>query len=463
MDFNKLYPLTATQILALFKQNTITVEYYARSLLHRIYERDSVVKAWIHLDPELVLSQARALDKIPQDERGPLHGVGIAIKDVMNTKDMPTQFGSPLYKGNHSGFDSSTVSILRQAGALIFGKTTTSEFTITSFGPDTTNPHDPNRTPGGSSAGSAAAVADFQVPLSFGTQTGGSIIRPAFFTGIFAMKPTYNAISPEGQKTCTATIDSSGFFARSMEDLQLLADVFTLKDDSPLEEVPLKEARVALMKTPVWPQGGPGTIATMEKAANILRSRGVKVEGVSFPPEYGDVDALKRMHSVVANSDAQEAFLREYRMDKTKLAPEIRHLVENRCNYTRKERVQATDKYASMRTIFDDIAAKYSAIITPSVVDEAPLGLGDFGSAAFNWIWTGLHMPVVHIPAFAGDHGMPVGISVVAGRFCDQHLLMISKVLGEPLMAEGGWNLEPVYSVLSTMKLGPSFDMNSSL
>ncbi|KAL5325135.1 hypothetical protein ACEPPN_006258 [Leptodophora sp. 'Broadleaf-Isolate-01'] len=430
MDFNKLYPLTATQILALFKQNTITVEYYARSLLHH---------------PELVLSQARALDKIPQDERGPLHGVGIAIKDVMNTKDMPTQFGSPLYKGNHSGFDSSTVSILRQAGALIFGKTTTSEFTITSFGPDTTNPHDPNRTPGGSSAGSAAAVADFQVPLSFETQTGGSIIRPAFFTGIFAMKPTYNAISPEGQKTCTATIDSSGFFARSMEDLQLLADVLALKDDSPLEEVPLKEARVALMKTPVWPQGGPGTIATMEKAANILRSRGVKVEGRG------------------GNSDAQEAFLREYRMDKTKLAPEIRHLVENRCNYTRKERVQATDKYASMRTIFDDIAAKYSAIITPSVVDEAPLGLGDFGSAAFNWIWTGLHMPVVHIPAFAGDHGMPVGISVVAGRFCDQHLLMISKVLGEPLMAEGGWNLEPVYSVLSTMKLGPSFDMNSSL
>lgn len=294
------------------------------------------------------------------------------------------------------------------------------------------------------------------------------------------MKPTYNAISPEGQKTCTMTIDSFGFFARSIEDLQLVADVFALNDDGPLKDISLKEARVAFIKTPVWPRAGPGTIAAMEKAATILESHGVKVEQVSFPSEFSDVDALKRMHSVVANSDAQEAFLREYRMDKTKLAPEIRSLVENSSNYTRKERVQALDRYASMRPIFDKIAANYSAIITPSAVDEAPLGLNDFGSAAFNWFWTvsallliiqlflanfvqGIHMPVINIPAFTGAHGMPIGISVVAGRFFDQHLLKISKVLSEPLMAEGGWKIEKPNSAWGTMTLGPDFGGNSSL
>ncbi|EXJ87257.1 amidase [Capronia epimyces CBS 606.96] len=437
----RLYSLTASQVLRLLKNDTITVEQYALSILGRIEERDSIVKAWTYLDPQLVLSQARALDQIPPGQRGPLHGVAVAVKDVMNTKDMPTQFGSPLYEGNQPGFDSSAVAILRYAGALILGKTVTTEFTATNMGPNTTNPHDPNRTPGGSSAGSAAAVADLQVPLGLGTQTAGSLIRPASFTGIFAMKPTFNAISTEGQKTYSVNVDTFGFFARSMEDLQLVADIFALKDDELPSSVILKDARVALIKTPMWDKAGPGTDAAMEKAATILKKHGVKVEEVSFPPEYSDGKALKRMLEIIANSDAQAAFLREYRMDKTKLDPIIRGFVENSANYTRKERVQALDRYASMRPIFDEIAADFSAIITPSVPDEAPLGLDDMGSPAFNFIWTGLHMPVIHIPAFIGAHGMPLGISVVAGRFFDQHLLAISKALSEPLMAEGGWKI----------------------
>lgn len=172
------------------------------------------------------------------------------------------------------------------------------------------------------------------------------------------------------------TVDSSGFFARSIEDLQLLADIFALHDDGslPLREPPLKAARVAFIKTPVWPRAGPGTAAAMERAAEILERHGVAVEEVSFPSEFSDLNSLKRMHSVVTNSDAQEAFLREYRMDKTKLHPQIRSLVENRANYTRKERVGALDKYASMRPVFDNIAANYSAIITPSLLMRLPLG-----------------------------------------------------------------------------------------
>jgi Asp-tRNA(Asn)/Glu-tRNA(Gln) amidotransferase A subunit family amidase len=324
-------------------------------------------------------------------------------------------------------------------------------------------------------------VADFQVPLSLGTQTGGSIIRPASYTGIFSMKTTYSSISTEGQKTCTLNFDSFGFFARAVDDLQLLADVFGLHDDEPLEDISLKEARVAFIKTPVWPKAGPGTIAAMEKTATILESHGVKVEEVFFPEEFSDLESLKQMHSVVARSDAQESFLREYRMDKTKLDPEIRDLVENTFNYTRKERMQALDRYTSMRPIFDRLVANYSAIITPSVVDEAPLGLDDFGSAAFNWFWTvrnfllivqlfltnfvqGIHMPVINIPAFIGAHGMPIGISVVTPRFRDQHVLKISKALSEPLMAEGGWKIEKPNSSVGTMTtLGSDYAHKLSL
>lgn len=268
------------------------------------------------------------------------------------------------------------------------GKTTTTEFTVLNAGPNTTNPHDPNRTPGGSSAGSAAAVADFQVPLSVGTQNGGSVIRPASYTGIFAMKPTLNAISAEGVKVVSFNIDTCGFFARSMEDLQLVADVFALGKDDPLKTVSLKEARVAFIKTPLWPMAGPGTIAAMEKAAKILEKHGVKVEEVDLPSEFGDAQSLKRTHKTVLNVEAQASFLIEYRMDRTKLDPKIRGLVENISNFTVKETVEAMDRYASMRSTFDKFAADFSAIITPSAIDVAPCGLGDMGDSSFNFLWT---------------------------------------------------------------------------
>ncbi|KAL8656477.1 MAG: hypothetical protein Q9226_002650 [Calogaya cf. arnoldii] len=374
--------------------------------------------------------------------------IPIAYDIIHFLSDMPTRFGSPLYQDNQPGSDASTVAILRSAGALIFGKQTTSEFTIVKSGPKTINPHDPNRTPGGSSAGSAAAVADFQVPISVGTQTGGNVILPASFSGVFAMKPTYNAISTEGQKPCTITLDTFGYFARSIEDLQLITDVFALKDDGPYLDMSLKEARIAVMKTPNWLCAGPGTIAAMRKAISILQDCGAKVEQVPFPTLYDGFSSLKRMNAAVVNSECQTAFLKEYQMDKSKLNPGIRGIVENGFQYTRKEVMQALDKYASMRPIFDKIAADYSAIITPSAVDEATLGLHDMGGSAFNWFLTGLHMPVINIPAFTGANGMPIGISVVTGRYTDQYLLKISKVLSEPFMDKGGFGreeLEPTY------------------
>ncbi|SMQ53068.1 unnamed protein product [Zymoseptoria tritici ST99CH_3D7] len=437
----KLHTLTATQALALIKNDSVSVEQYAEALLSRIEERDATVRAWTYLDKQLVLTQARELDKVPSAQRGPLHGLAVGIKDIINTKDMPTQFGSPLYQGNQPKFDASLVSVLRSAGALIMGKTTTTEFTVLNSGPNTTNPHDVNRTPGGSSAGSAAAVADFQVPLSIGTQNGGSVIRPASYTGVFAIKPTLNAISPEGVKVVAFSIDTCGIFARSLDDLQLLADVFRFPEEG-LPKLPvLQEAKVAFVKTPLWPLAGRGTVEAMSKAAEILKRHGVEVEEVELPTELSDADVLRRTQKVVLHTEARSAFLPDYLLDVdgTKVDPRIRGYIDNVSDFTISETRAAVDRYASFRSAFDDFAAKYSAIITPSAQDIAPLGLGDMGDSSLNFLWSGLHVPVVHIPAFTGEHGLPVGLSIVAGRFHDQYLVKISKILGEPLMAEGGW------------------------
>ncbi|KAJ8123921.1 hypothetical protein ONZ43_g238 [Nemania bipapillata] len=352
-----LYTLTAVQVRDLLNNNSLTVEDYARSLLDRIRERDGTIKAWAYLDTAFVLNQARALDQIPQDQRGPLHGLAIGIKDIMNTK----------------------------------------------------------------------------VPLSLGAQTGGSIIRPASFTGVFAMKPTHEAISTEGQKMFAPTFDTFGFFARSVGDLQLLADVFALKDDEPPQEVPLDQVSVALVKTPMWESAGPGTVSAMNEAEKVLTSCGVHVEEVSFPPEVANVEELKRIQKVITVGEAEVAFLREYRVNKTGLAPEICDIVENVSNYTKREQVQASDTYANMRRIINNLADKYSVILTPSAIDEAPLGLGNMGSATFNTLWTGFHMPVINLPVFHGPNGMPVGVSLVASRYRDQHLLKVSQILGEAL------------------------------
>ncbi|KAH7128870.1 amidase signature domain-containing protein [Dactylonectria macrodidyma] len=421
------YKLTAAQVLELFKADVITVESFACSLLDRIHKRDSIPTS----DPSFVLSQARGLDNIPKNQRGPLHGLAIGVKDVMNTKDMPTQYGSLIYQGHGPSSDASAVAILRAAGALIFGKTTTTGFTLTNAGPKTTNPHDPNRTPGGSSCGSAAA-------------TGGSIVRPASFTAVFAMKPTFNAISPEGCKSIAPTFDTFGFFARSIEDLQLLAGIFGLLDDGAPYNIPLEEVSVTLMKTPMWSLAGPGTISAMSEAVKILRDNGINAGDVCFPPELANADSLMRIQKAITYGEVQASFLREYRLGKANLATEIREIVENTSNCTRSEWIEDFDRYAGMRHIMNKLATNYTVILTPSAVDEAPIGLHDMGSASFNTIGflanldQGFHMPVINVPEFVGTHGMPVGLSFVGPRFCDQQLLKTCKALSEVLVLGGG-------------------------
>ncbi|WYZ33937.1 hypothetical protein EsH8_I_000213 [Colletotrichum jinshuiense] len=438
------YRLTATQVSAKIRAGELTVEEYARSLLSHIEKRDPVVKAWEYLNPEQVIEQAKQLDAVPPEKRGPLHGVAIAVKDVIYTKDMPTQHGSPIYANDAPQVDAGSIIVLRQAGALLLGKTTTTEFAATVKGPKTVNPHSAStgttRTPGGSSSGSGAAVADFQAPIGLGTQTGGSTIRPGSFNGIYALKPTWNSISREGQKIYSLILDTLGFFARSVEDLQLMADIFDLKDDeAPNDAFAVKGAKFALLKTVVWPQAGPGTQAAIAKAAELLKAHGAEIEEIEMAPELDD---LPKWHGTVLHSDGRPAFLPDYRAAKDQLNEFLVSHVENSNKITRAEQLEAFDNIAIARPKVDKMLSGYDAVLVPSVVDEAPEGIESTGSAAFNGLWTALHVPVVNIPGFKGPNGMPVGVSLVAPRYRDRHLLTVSKAVGDIFEVEGGWKSE---------------------
>jgi Asp-tRNA(Asn)/Glu-tRNA(Gln) amidotransferase A subunit family amidase len=299
---------------------------------------------------------------------------------------MPTQFNSPIYTNDAPKVDAGSIMVLRKAGALILGKTTTTEFAATTAGPKTCNPHNSKRTPGGSSSGSGAAVGDFQAPIGLGTQTGGSTIRPGSFNGIYAFKPTWNSITREGQKIYSLIFDTLGFYARSVVDLELLADIFAIDDDASVStDFAIKGAIFALLKTMVWPNVGPGTSAALDKAISLLREYGAEVEEISLPEHMNN---LPEWHRIVLSSDGRTAFLPEYTVAKDKISDQLVGHVENSGKISRKSQLKAFDNIAAARPVVDEILGKYAAVLTPSVPDEAPLGIEKTGSAAFCSIWT---------------------------------------------------------------------------
>lgn len=383
----ELWQLTATQILPLLLQNQVTVEQYAKSLLSRIQDRDEEVKAWVYLNPELIIAQARQLDAIPLNQRGPLHGIAIGVKDNILTADMPTQYNSPIYYSNlPSSVDANCVRILRAFGALIFGKTTTTEFAATSIGNCnqnfTRNAHAANRTPGGSSSGSGAAVADFQVPIALGTQTGGSVIRPASFNGVWGIKYTWGAVSNEGVGPYSVTCDTLGSLARSTEDLELISRVLRVEDDdmsSRTSTVSLKGAKIAFCRTHVWDaKAGPNLKSIWNQAKVLLQKAGAEIEDLELP---GDFARVSEWHANMLAGEGRNSFLGTYLLGKENLAPSLQGYVDNRGNVSRRALSEAHDGCARLRPVWDKVASGYAAVITPSVPDEAPLGLDSTGDA----------------------------------------------------------------------------------
>jgi Asp-tRNA(Asn)/Glu-tRNA(Gln) amidotransferase A subunit family amidase len=423
--------LTAEMLNVHLERGAMTTRDLAHACLARIEARDATVRAWSHIDRALVLTQVAELEKQPR--RSPLHGVPIGIKDVILTKDMPTQYNSELYEGSFPKIDAACVSILRAAGAVILGKTDTVEFASTGRKALTRNPHDLARTPGGSSSGSAAAVADFHVPLALGTQTGGSMIRPASYCGVFAMKPTWGLVSAEGAKSFSPTLDTIGWFARSAGDLKLMYDLFD--PDGPAEEPPLSlaGARIAICRSPFWGQAEDATRDAMAVAEAALRAAGAVVSDLELPEMF---DGLAAAQLVVMDGEGRRSFLSEYRMHEDRLHPNLRAYVLNPKGVGLGDLKDAYDLAARCRAEFDRIAGDYDAVLTPSTVGAAPLGLAETGAMTFNAMWTLLHVPCINWPVFTTAEGLPVGLTLTGPRFSDRRLLAAAAAV-EPLRQAG--------------------------
>ena len=423
--------LTASEAARLIAAGSLTAESLTRATLRSIVARDPAVKAWCHVDGDAALRQARELDKRPV--RSPIHGIPIGIKDVIDTSDMPTQYNSPLFTGHRPSLDAAAVATLRAAGAVIIGKTDTTEFAAAGRRAATRNPHDVARSPGGSSSGSAAAVADGQVTLALGTQTGGSIIRPASFCGSFALKPSWGAVSREGAKIYSVTLDTIGWYGRAPEDLDLLCEVFGLHDDAPVRPVTAAGARIAICRTPDWDSATPGTPEALDAAAEGLQRAGATVTTLTLPPAF---DGLGEMQRVVMHAEGRAAFLSLARMMPHGLHDDFHARVENRDGYSRRRLLDAYNHAAACRSQFDAIAGTFDAVLTPSAPGEAPLG-DDPGNAVFNRVWTLLHVPCVNLPGFYGPSGLPIGVTLTSPRFTDRQLVATACALA-PVMAAAG-------------------------
>ena len=420
--------LTASEAVAALRIGDLTAERLAQACLDRIDARDDEIRAWSYLDRDLVLKRARALDAATV--RGPLHGLPVGVKDVMQTVDMPTQYNSSLYQGHFPQVDAACVSLLRSAGALIFGKTDTVEFAATGRRAATRNPRAMDRTPGGSSSGSAAAVADGQVPLTLGTQTAGSVVRPASFCGVWGIKPTWGLINREGSKIYSNTLDTMGWFARSAADLALVYDVYD-PDPAPFPTVSIRGARVALCQTPAWTRATDASQKALADAGAALRASGAQVVDLTLPAAF---DNLPVAQLLIMRAEGRFAFLADARAFPGRLESRLQEIVDNIDCHTRAGLLAAYDSAAACRPLFDEIARGFDAVLAPSAPGEAPLGREDVGDPVFNGMWTLLHGPNINIPAFIGPNGAPVGVQLVAARFDDRRAIAMARAIGDVLI-----------------------------
>ena len=421
--------LSANSAAAKIKAGELSSEALVQACLDRVSEREPEIRAWSWLDADAALAQARACDRAV-GPKGPLHGVPIGVKDVIDTADMPTAYGSAIYKGYRPRADAACVSLARAAGAVILGKTETAEFA--SIHPAATrNPLAPAHTPGGSSSGSAAAVADFMVPLALGTRTGGSTIRPAAFCGVVGYKPSFNRVNRAGLKFSAESFDTIGFFARSVDDIALLAHVMSGQErlgDAGLRED--KAPRIGLCRTSRWSQASSQMREAIESAAQKLAAAGADVELVALTPAF---EQLHEAHAVIMQYEAARATAWEYRVHGDLLSPAYHQRMRAGLAIPHERYEAALRQAESGRQDFADVWGELDVLITPSAVDEAPLGLENTGDAVFNRIWTLLGVPCVHLPFGTGTAGLPLGLQVVGRRQGDVATLTCARWIEDRL------------------------------
>ena len=418
----RLNEWTASRISAATRAGEITCEAVTRACLERIGSREPAVQAWQYLDADRAIDRARALDR-QAHKQGLLFGVPFGVKDIIDTRDMPTEYGSPIYAGHRPGRDAACVALMRAAGGVLLGKTVTTEFANVHPG-KTRNPFDASRTPGGSSSGSAAAVSDAMAALALGTQTTGSTIRPAAFCGVVGYRPTWGDLRLSGVMEASGSLDTLGLFARSIDDIALLRDVLLGVESKPLPaEVP--KPRIGFCRTPLWEHVDAATQRLLEDAASRLAQAGAAVKDAVLPSGFARIPDA---HRAVSSFE----FTRNFSWEINHRWDDISESLRNgrlksglACTFERYR--EAREFLAACRQSLDQFFENYDILLTPAAAGEAPVGLDSTGDARFCAIWTSTHVPAVTVPALRGPNGLPVGIQLVARRDHDRELLAFAQ------------------------------------
>ena len=395
--------LTATHALAAIQAGRLSAADYMEACLDRIAAREGTIRAFAWLDP----AQARRAAVRP----GPLSGIPIAVKDVIDTGEMPSQYGSPIWAGHRPRADAACVAAARAAGAVVIGKTVTTEFATRHPGP-TANPANPRHTPGGSSSGSAAGVGAGFFPIAFGTQTAGSIVRPAAYCGVVGFKPSYGTLHRAGMKVMSESLDTIGVMARSLADCALAMSAMSGLDFGAPEAKAPRAPRLALVMGPSADQAAPETLALMERAAEACRRAGATVTPVTLPAAC---DAAYAAHPHVMNMESAEALGWELAHARAQLSEVLAERMDWARAQPRAKLVEGRAAFAAARAAFPGAIEGFDAVLTPAAPGEAPEGLGWTGDPAFNTLWTLLHGPCVTVPAGVGPKGLPLGVQL-AGR-----------------------------------------------
>jgi Asp-tRNA(Asn)/Glu-tRNA(Gln) amidotransferase A subunit family amidase len=408
-----LISLTATQAVRLIHDGDLHPEALIDAYLDHIAHRDPAVQAFTHFDP----GQARAA--AAKARPGPLQGIPIGVKDVLDTADMPSQYGSPIWANHQPKADSAPVAWAREVGAIVIGKTVTTEFATRKPGP-TMNPANPAHTPGGSSSGSAAGVGAGLFPLAYGTQTAGSVIRPAAYCGAVGYKPTYGMISRIGMKIMSDSLDTIGTMARTVADCALFAAAVSGRDLGDPDTRPGHTPRIGICRSPTWDAAAPETQALLARVADALARSGASVASRELPPNF---NALIDAHPVIMNSESARALGWELTHHPDQISEGLRERLAWGLNQPQSALEDAYAVFASTQRAFPDAMDGLDVLVTPSAPGEAPKGLEWTGDPSFNFIWTSLHVPCVTVPAGTGPSGLPLGIQIV-GRPGDDRAVL---------------------------------------
>jgi Asp-tRNA(Asn)/Glu-tRNA(Gln) amidotransferase A subunit family amidase len=428
---SELNDLSASDLTARLRERKLRAIDVTDACLERIAAREPVIHAWVAVDEEGARRQASALDAGPIV--GPLHGVPIAIKDIIDTAGLPTEYGSPIYRGHRPAADAACVALARAAGAVVLGKTASAEFAT--YSPAATvNPRNFAHTPGGSSSGSAAAVADAMAPLAFGTQTAGSIIRPASFCGIVGYKPSYGMVSRAGVKLVAESLDTVGVLARTIADAALCVGALTARGN--LLELPLVDARprIGLCLTHDWREVTPAVGAAMGQAARALGANGAHVGEADMPASFA---ALRDAHAAILGYESARNLAHEHREHAAQLSPRLRGELEAGAQITATRYDSAQRCAHSCRLALAELFGDYDVLLAPSAIGEAPAGLESTGNPVMNLVWTLLHVPCVNVPFARGPLGLPIGVQVIGRRGDDARTLAAAAWILDRMTRDG--------------------------